>query len=150
LRKCTLLGEPWPGERKQLIQANLGELFFIDLPFFPSSTAGVGQSSQMVCTHLPKAIISLYLCIYIAVLTAQPIWHFLFQINAIGNFWKPWFFKHAESFLTNGEGVEYIPLRHYYHRHTKSIFWELQVCYLSTVQGLVELSAVFFNCPVDK
>ncbi|XP_064626464.1 delta(24)-sterol reductase-like [Lineus longissimus] len=48
------------------------------------------------------------------------------KINAIGDFWKPWFFKHAESFLTNGEGVEYIPLRHYYHRHTRSIFWELQ------------------------
>lgn len=28
---------------------------------------------------------------------------------------------------TNREGLEYIPLRHYYHRHTRSIFWELQV-----------------------
>ncbi|XP_013414441.1 delta(24)-sterol reductase [Lingula anatina] len=48
------------------------------------------------------------------------------KINSIGNFWKPWFFKHVEGFLRTGPGVEYIPLRHYYHRHTRSIFWELQ------------------------
>ncbi|XP_077981530.1 delta(24)-sterol reductase-like [Glandiceps talaboti] len=48
------------------------------------------------------------------------------KVNSIGNFWKPWFFKHVESYLKTGHGVEYIPLRHYYHRHTKSIFWELQ------------------------
>jgi delta24-sterol reductase len=101
------------------------------------------------------------------------------KINAIGNYYKPWFFKHVESFLRfapassstpsspvrkaahtsngsagngavgngsvdngsmeNGSGghrgsrhgddpvaVEYIPLRHYYHRHTRSIFWQLQ------------------------
>ncbi|XP_792094.3 delta(24)-sterol reductase [Strongylocentrotus purpuratus] len=48
------------------------------------------------------------------------------KINAIGNFWKPWFFKHVESFLKTGPAVEYIPLRHYYHRHSRSIFWEIQ------------------------
>lgn len=33
-----------------------------------------------------------------------------------------------ENYLkTNREGLEYIPLRQYYHRHTRSIFWELQV-----------------------
>ncbi|XP_002740991.1 delta(24)-sterol reductase [Saccoglossus kowalevskii] len=49
------------------------------------------------------------------------------KVNAIGNYWKPWFFKHVESYLKKGRGgVEYIPLRHYYHRHTRSIFWELQ------------------------
>lgn len=47
------------------------------------------------------------------------------KINAIGNFWKPWFYKHVEGFLQTGGRVEYIPLRHYYHRHTRSIFWEL-------------------------
>jgi len=49
------------------------------------------------------------------------------QLNAIGNYYKPWFFKHVERFLTTGPSVEYIPLRHYYHRHTRSIFWQLQV-----------------------
>jgi delta24-sterol reductase len=33
----------------------------------------------------------------------------------------------VEKFLKAGESVEYIPLRHYYHRHTRSIFWQLQV-----------------------
>lgn len=48
------------------------------------------------------------------------------KINPIGHFWKPWFFKHVEEFLRRGSAVEYIPLRHYYHRHSRSIFWELQ------------------------
>ncbi|XP_069088714.1 delta(24)-sterol reductase [Pleurodeles waltl] len=49
------------------------------------------------------------------------------KINRIGDYWKPWFFKHVEKYLrVNCGGTEYIPLRHYYHRHTRSIFWELQ------------------------
>ncbi|XP_066547768.1 delta(24)-sterol reductase [Amia ocellicauda] len=49
------------------------------------------------------------------------------KINRIGLYFKPWFFKHVESFLrADRRAVEYIPLRHYYHRHTRSIFWELQ------------------------
>lgn len=38
------------------------------------------------------------------------------------------FFKHVESFLAKVEEttVEYIPLRDYYHRHSRSIFWEIQ------------------------
>ncbi|XP_063399264.1 delta(24)-sterol reductase-like isoform X1 [Mytilus trossulus] len=48
------------------------------------------------------------------------------KINPIGYFWKPWFFKHVEEFLESGPAVEYIPLRHYYHRHSRSIFWEIQ------------------------
>lgn len=41
---------------------------------------------------------------------------------------KPWFFKHVEEYLRGDQtGVEYIPLRQYYHRHTRSLFWELQV-----------------------
>ncbi|XP_020896421.1 delta(24)-sterol reductase isoform X2 [Exaiptasia diaphana] len=49
------------------------------------------------------------------------------KINAIGHFWKPWFFKHVEQYLTGKPTLtEYIPLRDYYHRHTRSLFWELQ------------------------
>lgn len=29
------------------------------------------------------------------------------------------------------EVTEYIPLRDYYHRHSKSIFWELEVRYIT-------------------
>lgn len=54
--------------------------------------------------------------------------HVSLQINKIGNYYKPWFFKHVEKYLkADRTGVEYIPSRHYYHRHTRSIFWELQV-----------------------
>jgi len=53
----------------------------------------------------------------------------------------PWFYKHVESFLDQtkpaakerslrstkaSEFVEYIPLRSYYHRHTRSLFWEME------------------------
>ncbi|XP_061594078.1 delta(24)-sterol reductase [Cololabis saira] len=49
------------------------------------------------------------------------------KINRIGLHFKPWFFKHVEGHLKRDQGgVEYIPLRQYYHRHTRSIFWELQ------------------------
>ncbi|XP_051788689.1 delta(24)-sterol reductase [Erpetoichthys calabaricus] len=49
------------------------------------------------------------------------------KVNRIGHFYKPWFYRHVESFLKESRrAVEYIPLRHYYHRHTRSIFWELQ------------------------
>lgn len=48
------------------------------------------------------------------------------QVNAIGRWHKPWFYKHVETFLRAGPGAEYVPLRQYYHRHTRSIFWELE------------------------
>ncbi len=48
------------------------------------------------------------------------------KLNEIGRWHKPWFFKHVESFLTTGEETEYIPLRDYYHRHSRSLFWEIQ------------------------
>jgi delta24-sterol reductase len=64
-------------------------------------------------------------------------------LNSIGLWYKPWFFKHVETFLARLGGggvlpkqraenkgvaatVEYLPLRDYYHRHTRSIFWEAQ------------------------
>ncbi|ERL94765.1 delta(24)-sterol reductase [Dendroctonus ponderosae] len=49
------------------------------------------------------------------------------KINAIGKWYKPWFFMHVMQILKiNSTVTEYIPLRDYYHRHTRSIFWELQ------------------------
>lgn len=62
-----------------------------------------------------------------------------YGVNSISLWFKPWFYKHVESFLSwkskaassTAEPlpthVEYIPLRDYYHRHTKSIFWELDL-----------------------
>ncbi|XP_043236825.1 delta(24)-sterol reductase-like [Amphibalanus amphitrite] len=53
--------------------------------------------------------------------TAEP-----HKVNTIGLWHKPWFFKHVQTFLERGEDYEYIPLRDYYHRHTRAIFWEIQ------------------------
>lgn len=49
------------------------------------------------------------------------------RVNPIGRWYQPWFYKHVATYLTeNKEGVEYIPLRHYYHRHTRSLFWMME------------------------
>jgi delta24-sterol reductase len=47
--------------------------------------------------------------------------------NSIGLWYKPWFYKHVQTFLNvEAGGVEYLPLRDYYHRHTRSLFWEME------------------------
>ncbi len=43
--------------------------------------------------------------------------------NRIGRFYKPWFYKHAEALARTGEVSEYLPLRDYYHRYTRSLYW---------------------------
>ncbi|KAL8137970.1 hypothetical protein V2J09_003971 [Rumex salicifolius] len=45
-------------------------------------------------------------------------------INNCGWWFKPWFYQHCQTALTKGEFVEYIPTREYYHRHTRSLYWE--------------------------
>jgi len=48
------------------------------------------------------------------------------KINHVTRWYKPWFYKHVETFLAAGEGEEYIPLREYLLRHDKAIFWVLE------------------------
>jgi delta24-sterol reductase len=48
------------------------------------------------------------------------------KINFVNCFWKPWYFLHVENALKSGAFSEYIPIRHYHHRFTRSIFWELR------------------------
>ncbi|XP_055312887.1 delta(24)-sterol reductase-like [Sitodiplosis mosellana] len=52
------------------------------------------------------------------------------KINDVGKWYKPWFFKHVENILKTvpkGQTItEYLPLRDYYHRHSRALFWELQ------------------------
>ena len=45
------------------------------------------------------------------------------QLNEIGKWHKPWFFKHVEEKLHNGEDTEYIPIRDYYHRHSRYVMF---------------------------
>jgi len=54
-------------------------------------------------------------------------------VNVQSRWYKPWFYKYVQSFLalptrSDNDAVyeELIPLRDYYHRHTKAIFWELE------------------------
>jgi len=50
------------------------------------------------------------------------------RTNRISLWWKPWFYKHVEKILNSKqEKVEYIPLTDYYHRHTQSLFWEMEL-----------------------
>ncbi|HEY8034660.1 MAG TPA: FAD-binding protein [Methylobacter sp.] len=49
------------------------------------------------------------------------------SLNAIGRWYKPWFYKHVQTYLERREqGVEYVPVRDYYHRHTRSYFWAME------------------------
>ena len=48
------------------------------------------------------------------------------KVNNVTRWYKPWFYKHVETFLDTGEGEEYIPLREYLLRHDKAIFWVLE------------------------
>eukprot|EP00092_Neocalanus_flemingeri_P030589 GFUD01033213.1.p1 GENE.GFUD01033213.1~~GFUD01033213.1.p1 ORF type:complete len:539 (-),score=77.90 GFUD01033213.1:1-1617(-) len=48
------------------------------------------------------------------------------KINHVTRWYKPWFYKHVESFLEKGESEELIPLREYLLRHDKAIFWVLE------------------------
>jgi len=51
-------------------------------------------------------------------------------INRIGRWYKPWFYRYVRGLAAKGKygnvGTDYIPLRDSYHRHTRSLFWELQ------------------------
>ncbi|CAI5455564.1 unnamed protein product [Caenorhabditis angaria] len=48
-------------------------------------------------------------------------------INRIGRWYTKWFYTQVEDIVDDGKVVtQFIPLRDYYHRHSKSIFWELK------------------------
>lgn len=81
------------------------------------------------------------------------------QLNVISRWYKPWFFKHVESFWGQDPHVEYIPTRDYFHRHSRSIFWEIQVhllqlwfqiSYLHFTTGLIKDIIPFGNHPVFR
>jgi hypothetical protein len=59
------------------------------------------------------------------------------------------FHRHAESLMKlNHPTVEYIPLRDYFHRHTRSLYWEGDLIVPSNVERLVlplVLSLSFFS-----
>lgn len=48
------------------------------------------------------------------------------KLNSINLWYKPFYYKWVETFLEKGEGAEFIPIMDYFHRFTRSIFWELE------------------------
>ena len=47
-------------------------------------------------------------------------------MNRINDFWKPFYFRWVETFLDKRCGEELVPLKHFLHRFTRSIFWEIE------------------------
>ncbi len=50
----------------------------------------------------------------------------IFNVNYINYWFKPFYYKWVETFLKKGRSSEYIPTKHFYHRFTRSIFWEIE------------------------
>lgn len=51
------------------------------------------------------------------------------KVNGINNFWKPFYYRWVETFLSLRDGEtfsEYLPVRHYNNRFARSVFWELE------------------------
>ena len=52
------------------------------------------------------------------------------KLNRIGRWFKPWFHRHVETFLTDPgkkeeERREFMPTYDFFHRHNRSCFWIL-------------------------
>ncbi|KAF7286917.1 hypothetical protein GWI33_003184 [Rhynchophorus ferrugineus] len=47
-------------------------------------------------------------------------------VNHLTRWYKPWFYKYVESFLSTGKHTELVPLREYLLRHNRSIFWVME------------------------
>ncbi len=48
------------------------------------------------------------------------------RVNRINDYYKPWFYGHVAQSLKTGPTTEYIPARHYFHRHTPSVYFQLR------------------------
>jgi delta24-sterol reductase len=49
------------------------------------------------------------------------------KVNNLTLWYKSWFYEHVKKYLSrNQQAVECIPLRAYYHRHTRGIFWQME------------------------
>ncbi|VEN43663.1 unnamed protein product [Callosobruchus maculatus] len=47
-------------------------------------------------------------------------------VNHVSRWYKPWFYKYVEGFLSKGKHTELIPLREYLLRHNRAIFWVVE------------------------
>lgn len=50
------------------------------------------------------------------------------KVNALARWYKPWWYKHVEGFCKRKEvGEELVPVPHYVLRHSRSIFWVIEL-----------------------
>lgn len=129
---------------------------YVEIKYYPCHTLSKGVSlfqSFVEAPSPPEFVEALgYSKDEIVVMTGQMVDYAAIadksKINVISRWHKPAFYKHVQGFLADSKedkskktsisqqedvkedgkicAVEYIPLRDYYHRHTKSIFWELE------------------------
>ncbi|KHJ96314.1 hypothetical protein OESDEN_03727 [Oesophagostomum dentatum] len=53
--------------------------------------------------------------------------NFASSITRIGRWYWPWFYTHVEAIVSSKKDLtEFIPIRDYYYRHTRSLYWELR------------------------
>ena len=45
------------------------------------------------------------------------------KLNRLGLWFKPWFYKHVETFLKKGRRTEYMPTDDFLFRHNKPYYW---------------------------
>lgn len=107
---------------------------YVHMKYIPCYSQDELMDKLTVLTHAPNALPLIETTIYsldtAVIFTGEfsdgPPTGQAHRINDVGRWWKPWFYKHVESFLERGPGEDWIPLRPYFHRHTRSIFWELR------------------------
>ncbi|KAH9257878.1 hypothetical protein BASA81_003897 [Batrachochytrium salamandrivorans] len=106
---------------------------YVRVQYIPCTSlqAGVDKFTELSCQTNPPDFVE-SLAYGLDKMVVMPAW-FVDQpqpgetINVMSRWYKPWFYKHVEGFFTKSNGgVEVIPVRDYFHRHTRSIFWELQ------------------------
>ncbi|PSJ30538.1 hypothetical protein B7P34_00510 [Streptosporangium nondiastaticum] len=53
-------------------------------------------------------------------------------VNQMGRWYKPWFHEHARTQCRLRRNTEYVPLRDFYFRHSRSIYWAAEMLAPST------------------
>ncbi|MCA6094842.1 FAD-binding oxidoreductase [Streptomyces sp. SCA3-4] len=48
-------------------------------------------------------------------------------VNRMGRWYKPWFYEHARARCRLPRNAEYVPLRDFYFRHSRSIYWAAEM-----------------------
>jgi delta24-sterol reductase len=124
------------------MQAENGPMFVEALAFSKNqSVLMVGEMTQVTDMrngtaynrYPPSSFDNVVLHFFFVLLCPTPQHCEPSQVFNLGKYYAPWFYKHVEGFLTKDKPIdgkpfkEYIPIRDYYHRHTRSLFWTAEL-----------------------